>query len=264
MPRFDAAYVPRSALALYAHPDDLEFTVAGTIAKWTKAGCEANLVLITNGDAGTHDTSYTRESLARAREREQHEAARILGIREIVFLGHSDCELFATPEVRRELVREIRRFRPEVVLCADPQSYFFDDRYINHPDHRAGGEAALAATFPCAEMELLWPELGPAHKVHGVYISSTLKPNTWIDVTGTMDAKIEALSAHRSQVGDRISRELADMVRQRAADEARRSPFAPERAEDRGEAVGGSVPPRVGYAESFRVMRLVREVNPPG
>ena len=91
------------------------------------------------------------------------------------------------------LVRQIRRHRPEVVLCGDPQAYFFENRYINHPDHRAAGEAALGAAFPCSEMELLWPEEGPAHAVRAVYVSSTLSPNTGIDVTDTIDAKIAAL-----------------------------------------------------------------------
>ncbi len=160
MPRFDAEYVPRSAMAIYAHPDDIEFTVAGTVAKWARAGCEVTFVLITSGNAGTHDRKFTRKSLARVREREERESARILGVARVVFLRHGDCELVPTLALRKELVRRIRRHRPEVVLCNDPQALFFGDRYINHPDHLAAGKAALEAVFPCAEMELLWPGAG--------------------------------------------------------------------------------------------------------
>ncbi|MBI5906112.1 MAG: PIG-L family deacetylase [Deltaproteobacteria bacterium] len=218
-------------MAIYAHPDDIEFTVAGTF------------VLITSGNAGTHDRKFTRKALSRVREREERESARILGVSRIVFLRRNDCELVATVPLRKELVRRIRKFRPEVVLCNDPQALFFGDRYVNHPDHRAAGQAALEAVFPCAEMELLWPEAGAPHKVHAVYVSSTPSPNTWIDVAETIDAKIAALSVHRSQLGDR---DISPRIYGWAMDEARRAPVRK-----------GSRRPK--YAESFRVMRLVRE-----
>jgi LmbE family N-acetylglucosaminyl deacetylase len=219
MPRFDAGYVPPSAMAIYAHPDDIEFTVAGTVAKWARSGCEVTFVLITSGNAGTHDRTFTRKSLARVREREERESAR---------------------------VRRIRRHRPEVVLCNDPKALFFGDRYINHPDHLAAGKAALEAVFPCAEMELLWPEAGVPHKVHAVYVSSTPAPDTWVDVTETIDAKIAALSAHRSQMGER---DIAPLILGWAMDEARRAP----------KAARGNGTRRPKHAEAFRVMRLVRE-----
>jgi LmbE family N-acetylglucosaminyl deacetylase len=248
VPRFDADYVPRSAMAIYAHPDDIEFTVAGTVAKWTRAGCEVTFVLLTSGNAGTHDRKFTRKTLARVREREEREAARILGVARIVFLRRNDCELDSTLPLRRELVRRIRRHRPEVVLCNDPQALFFGDQYVNHPDHRAAGRAALEAVFPCAEMELLWPDAGRPHKVHAVYVSSTPAPNTWIDVTETIDAKLAALSAHRSQLGDR---DLSPRIYGWAMDAARQAP-ARKVAGKRG-----TVRPK--YAEAFRVMRLLRE-----
>ena len=248
MARFDAGYVPRSAMAIYAHPDDIEFTVAGTAAKWARAGCEVTFVLITSGNSGTHDRTFTRKSLARVREREERESARILGAARVVFLRHDDCELVPTLALRKELVRRIRRHRPEVVLCNDPQALFFGDRYINHPDHLAAGKAALEAVFPCSEMELLWPGAGPVHKVHAVYVSSTPSPDTWIDVTETMDEKIAALRAHRSQLGDR---DIAPYIVGRAMDEARRAPARKEGGKGR--------PRRPKHAEAFRVMRLVRE-----
>ena len=248
MPRFDAGYVPRSAMAIYAHPDDIEFTIAGTVAKWARAGCEVTLVLITSGNAGTHDRKFTRKSLAREREREERESARILGAARVVFLRHGDCELVPSLALRKELVRRIRRHRPEVVLCNDPQALFFGDRYINHPDHLAAGKVALEAVFPCAEMELLWPGAGLPHKVHAVYVSSAASPDTWVDVTETIDVKIAALSAHRSQLGDR---DIAPMILAWARDEARRAPAR--------KAGGKGGTPRPKHAEAFRVMKLLRE-----
>ncbi|MCL5966284.1 MAG: PIG-L family deacetylase [Deltaproteobacteria bacterium] len=243
MPTIGSSYVPKSAMAIFAHPDDADFTVAGTIAKWAKAGCEVTLVLITSGNAGTHDPKYTRDTLARTRETEQREAARILGVKDVVFLGHNDCELQPTIDVRRDLVREIRRFRPEVVICGDPQSWFFEDRYINHPDHRAAGAAALDAVSPCAEMELLWPEVGPPHKVQAVFVAMTFFPNVWIDVTDTIDTKILALRAHASQMG---GWDPAGMIREWGRREAERAGWAS------GGGTGDAS--AVRYAEGFRVV----------
>ena len=248
MPRFDADYVPRSAMAIYAHPDDIEFTVAGTLAKWARAGCDITFVLITSGNVGTHDPEMDRGKLTRLREREEREAARIQGARKVVFLRRDDCELAPTLALRKTLVRQVRRHRPEVVLCQDPQALFFGDEYVNHPDHRAAGQAALDAVFPCAEMRLLWPEAGRPHKVHAVYVSSTHSPNTWIDVTETIGTKLEALRAHRSQLGDR---DLSPRIYGWAKAEARRSPV--RKAGGKGRAR------RPRFAEAFRVIRLMRE-----
>jgi LmbE family N-acetylglucosaminyl deacetylase len=256
MPGYDGGYVPRSAMGIFAHPDDAEFTVAGTIAKWAKAGCEVTLVVITSGNAGTHDRNFTRETLARIREEEERASARTLGVKHVVFLRHDDCALQPTLEVRRELVREIRRFRPEAVICGDPQAWFYNDTYINHPDHRAAGVAALEAVFPAAEMELLWPEEGAPHRVQAVYVSSTDSPNTWIDITGTIDTKIEALKAHASQLdGWDPSVRIRDWGRSEAA-----------KAREKGERGGGGgpgdpAPPE--YAEGFRVIRLREREKPP-
>ncbi|HSL92095.1 MAG TPA: PIG-L deacetylase family protein [Candidatus Limnocylindrales bacterium] len=256
MQRYDSGYVPRSAMAIFAHPDDAGFTVAGTIARWTKAGCEATLVVLTSGNAGTHDRRYTRETLARTREEEEMAAARVLGVKNVVFLRHDDCALQPTLEVRRELVREIRRFRPEVVICGDPQAWFYNDTYINHPDHRAAGVAALEAVFPAAEMELLWPEEGLPHKVQAVYVSSTHSPNTWIDITDTIGTKIEALKAHASQLeGWDPSGRIRDWGRSEAG-----------KARDRTTSAGSANPDRSrppDYAEGFRVIRLRERERPP-
>ena len=247
MPRFDADYVPRSAMTIFAHPDDAEFLVSGTVARWTRAGCEVTFVVITSGNVGTHDAEFTRETLARTREAEQRESARVLGVKGVVFLGYDDCELLPTLDLRRRLVREIRKYRPEVLICGDPQAWFFDDRYINHPDHRAAGTAALEAVFPCAEMELLWPEEGPAHRVRAVYVCATHSPNTWIDITDTIDAKIESLRAYGTQVG---GFDTLDRVRERAAREAERAGLPTPGGAKAGDRA------RPKFAEGFRVMKL--------
>src|SRR3972149_5922919 len=200
MPNFDANYVPKSAMTIFAHPDDAEFGVSGTLAKWAKAGCAITLVICTSGNVGTHDTKYTLETLAKTREKEQKAAAKVLGVKTLVFLGHDDCQLQPTLDLRRALVREIRKHKPEVVLCGQPDGWFYGNEYINHPDHRAAGVAALEAVFPCAEMELLWPEEGPAHKVNAVYITLTEQVDVWIDITDTIDLKVESLRCHASQM----------------------------------------------------------------
>jgi LmbE family N-acetylglucosaminyl deacetylase len=249
MPRFDAEYVPKSALAIYAHPDDVEFTVAGTLARWIRGGCRVTYLLLTRGDAGSHDPKLTRERLGRIREREQRAAAKAIGADKVVFLGHHDCELVPTLALRKEIVREVRKARPKVVVCGDPRSWLFEDRYVNHPDHRAAARAAVEAVFPAAEMEVLWPSLGKAHKVAALYLSSTLEPNLFVDITATFDDKVRALMLHASQMGD-----------------VDRSPYLAERASaeaDKGRAMGaipkGAKGRAVRYAESFRVMRMVRE-----
>ncbi len=253
---FESDYVPRSAMAIFAHPDDAEFTVAGTIARWARSGCEATFVLITSGNAGTHDPSYTRETLGRRREEESREAARVLGVKNVVFLGYEDCALQPTLEVRRKLVREIRKFRPEVMICGDPQAWFYNDNYINHPDHRAAGVAALEAVFPAAEMELLWPEEGKPHKVDAVYVSSTHAPNTWIDITDTIDTKILALRAHASQIE---GWDPSGKIRKWAEDEADKAKRK-EDPDNRGRPGFRNWPK---YAEGFRVMKLREREKPP-
>ncbi len=252
----DSEEIPRSAMAIFAHPDDAEFMVAGTVAKWAEAGCEVTFVLITSGNAGTHEPGYTKETIARKREEESREAARILGVENLVFLRHDDCAVAPTIELRRELVREIRKYRPEAVICGDPQAWFFNDTYINHPDHRAAGVAAVEAVFPAAEMELLWPEEGDPHKVRTVYVASTHSPNSWVDITGTIDTKIRALRAHESQVG---GWDPSDMIRGWAEDAAKRGTWDP--APGSGGDSTRSRRPR--YAEGFRVMRLREREKPP-
>ncbi len=232
--------VPESVMGIFAHPDDAEFTVAGTVAGWTGAGCRAVYVLCTDGDVGTHDPNVTRTQLAAIRRKEQQAACRVLGVAEVVFLGYGDGMLQPTLDLRRDLVRAIRKYEPEVVICGDPTAFFYGEEYINHPDHRAAAQAALEAVFPAASMSLVFPELAEeglsAHAVKQVYIWGATEPNLRVDISETLDQKIEALRQHKSQLGDWDP--SAMLTR-----------WASENAEGHGMA----------YAESFRRMILVRD-----
>jgi LmbE family N-acetylglucosaminyl deacetylase len=177
----------------------------------------------------------TREKLAEIRRTEQRAACAMLGVSDVVFLGYNDGQLQPTLDLRRDLVRVIRQYKPEVVLTADPTRFFSGDRYINHPDHRAAGQAALDAVAPAAQMPLLWPETGDPHKVHRVYVYGNGEPNQWVDVTETIDQKIEALKKHASQMG---GRDPTERIRGRSA----------ETGKEKG----------LAYAESFRVITLVQ------
>jgi LmbE family N-acetylglucosaminyl deacetylase len=200
-------YIPERAMLIYAHPDDIEFTVAGTVARWVNKGSEVYYVVITDGNVGSHDEGMTTDRLIETRREEQRAAAKVVGAKECIFLGYHDGLLQPTLELRKELVRHIRIIKPNVVVCGDPTNFFPSENWINHPDHRAAGQAALDATFPAAEMRLLYPDLEAEgltpHKVNYVYVSNPLQdPNYYIETTETIDKKIEALRQHKSQLGD--------------------------------------------------------------
>lgn len=234
MAKFDSDWIPQSAMTIFAHPDDMEFSCGGTLAKWARAGCEITVVLCTSGNVGTHDASFTEYTLAALREVEQKNACDVLGVKHIEFLRHDDSRLVADLTLRRELVHLIRKYKPEVVFCGDPNLVFWGANRINHPDHRAAALAAVDAIFPCASMELLWPEEGPVHEVHGVYVRAFENLDTWIDISDTVELKIKALREHHSQLDHMTN--LEDMIRQRTADAGK----------DKGMA----------FAENFRVVRL--------
>jgi LmbE family N-acetylglucosaminyl deacetylase len=200
------SYIPERAMFIYAHPDDIEFSVAGTAAKWAGSGCAVFYVVITDGNVGSHEEEMTAERLIETRRAEQRAAARIAGAQECIFLGYHDGLLQPTLELRKELVRLIRKHQPNVVVCGDPTIFFPSDTYINHPDHRAAATAALDATFPAAEMRLLYPDLQAEglqpHKVNYVYISNSSQPNHYEDTSETIEIKLEALRQHKSQIGD--------------------------------------------------------------
>ena len=200
-------YIPESAMAIVAHPDDIEFSCAGTLTRWAKAGCRVCYVLCTSGDVGIADEDMTRQRAMEIREAEQRAAAEIVGATEVVFLREPDGTLQPTLELRKKLVREIRRFRPEVVICGDPTVVWAGDNYINHPDHRAAATAAVYAVFPAAGQPHVFEELGveglTAHKVRKVFCEDWVdKANTYVSIDETIDQKIAALRAHKSQMKD--------------------------------------------------------------
>lgn len=191
---------PRRALVVTPHPDDAEIGCGGTIARWVREGAEVFVLLATNGDKGTDDPSMTSERLAEIREREQEEASRALGVREVVFLGYPDGYLEDDHDFRARVVREIRRLRPEVVLTTDP----FRRNFYLHRDHRICGLVTMDACFPYARDRLHYPQheregLRP-HKVRTLLFWGSEDPDTYVDITPTIDLKIKALLCHRSQI----------------------------------------------------------------
>lgn len=221
--------VPSKAMVIIPHPDDGEISCGGTVAKWASAGCEVVFVLCTNGDKGSNDHEMTPTQLAAIREDEQRNAAKVLGVKEVVFLRHPDGELEDDREFRGELVREIRRHVPDVVFCFDPYR-----QGHAHRDHRISGQVALDAVFPYARDRMHFPEMLlefglPPHKVLILYLWGAEDPDAYVDVTGTMEAKVDALKQHVSQVGHRDVGE-----------------FVEHRARVHGEVV------KVPYAEAFR------------
>lgn len=202
------------------HPDDAEFGVAGTVARWVREGKSVIYVVCTNGNKGTGDINMKPEELAKIREQEQLCAAKVLGVREVVFLRHEDQGLEDTPEFRKEIVRLIRMYRPEVVVTADPYR-----RYVWHRDHRITGQVTLDAVFPYARDLFAYPDLlkegFQPHKVKEVLLWAPLEDiNYRLDITDTFDIKLAALRCHKSQVGDNRFLELEKRLRQRAEDMA--------------------------------------------
>ncbi|MCJ7510400.1 MAG: PIG-L family deacetylase [Dehalococcoidia bacterium] len=205
---------PAQVMVITPHPDDAEYGVAGTVARWTREGKEIIYVVCTNGDKGTSDPSMKPEELARIREQEQLAAAKLLGVREVIFLRHPDQGLEDTPEFRKEIVRLIRMYRPETVVTADPYR-----RYIWHRDHRVTGQVTLDAIFPYARDRLSYPELLDEglqpHTVREVLLWASEDLNYRSDITDTFDIKIAALRCHKSQVGQHPSLEVEKFLRQR-------------------------------------------------
>jgi LmbE family N-acetylglucosaminyl deacetylase len=206
---------PQRAMSIHAHPDDQEFTVGGTLAKWARAGCEIITVCITSGGAGSNKYTppdMTRRALVAIREEEQREAGRILGVKDTIFLGHEDGMLEPSIALRKELTRLIRRFRPEAVLTGDPGMRFYGSTYMNHPDHRVAADVALDAVFPSAGTRLIFPELLDVglepHEVHQVYIHGAERPDTYVDISDVLDVKVAALRAHKSQMGEWDPKEM--------------------------------------------------------
>jgi len=196
------------------HPDDAEYGVAGTVAHWTSDGKEVVYVVCTNGDKGTNNANMKPEDVARIREEEQMAAAKSLGVREVIFLRHPDQGLEDTPEFRKELVRLIRIYRPEIMVTANPYR-----RYVWHRDHRITGQVTLDAVFPYARDHLSYPDLIKEglypYKVREILLWASEDVNYRSDITKTFHLKLTALRCHKSQVGHIPPQELEERLRQR-------------------------------------------------
>jgi LmbE family N-acetylglucosaminyl deacetylase len=194
-------------MGIFAHPDDPEFFCGGTFAKWAAEGKHITFVLATSGDKGSGDLNMVSDQLVAIREVEERAAAARLGVKEVIFLHYPDGELKVSLNLRRQLTRMIRLKKPDTVVTNDPTARWNGTRYINHPDHRAIGDAALDAVFPTARDHLNFPELYrweglEPHKVKHVFLSGTRTPDIKIDVTDYLETKITALYEHKSQIAD--------------------------------------------------------------
>lgn len=204
-------------LVVAAHPDDPEFLAGGTIARLAREGREVAYVLVTNGNKGSGDRGVTSQQLIPIREAEQRHAARVLGVGSVVFLGYEDGELEDVRELRRDVTREIRRWRPDLVITLNPHRTY--DNFPGwHRDHRTTARVVLDCVYPLARDHLSFPELLPdyePHQVREVYMVQWAQPRLVVDVTDTMDLKLEAIRCHASQVGD--VKAFEERMRKRAA-----------------------------------------------
>lgn len=208
---------PVRVLVVAAHPDDPEFACGGTSARWAAEGKDVYYLVCTRGNKGSSDPEMISERLIRIREEEQRAAAEVIGAREVTFLDFVDGELVPTFQFREAIVREIRRVRPRIVVTHDPM-VMYTDGHINHPDHRAVGTATIDSVYPTARDRLNYPEHERAgllpHKVKEVYLWGASAPNVWVDISSSIDRKIDALRCHVSQVGN--AEQLAERMRDRA------------------------------------------------
>ncbi len=226
---------PKSALAVYAHPDDADVAAGGVLAQWASEGCHVHMVVVCDGSKGSHAALADAISLRGVRRTELTSAAELLGVESVLGLDHPDGEVTNDVVLRSELVGLIRLYRPDVVVGHDPTATFFGGVYVNHHDHRETGWALLDAVAPAAAMPLYFPERGPAHQVRHLLLSGTHDPDVVVDVSRTIDQKARAVLTHASQLGG-------------DADEIREVVYG--RAEQAGRPVG------VAYGEAFRSVQL--------
>jgi LmbE family N-acetylglucosaminyl deacetylase len=227
--------VPASVLAIYAHPDDPDVAAGGTLARWSDAGSTVHVCICAEGDKGSLDPGTDPSQLVGIRRQEVAAAGKALGVAEHHWLGYPDGELDDTGDLRSKLVALIRAVRPEAVMGPDPTAVFFGQHYVNHRDHRAVGWAVLDAVAPAAAFPHYFPEAGTAHRVGHLYLSGSLDPDAWVDISETIDAKAAAIACHTTQVGE-SGEWLRMAVRQRAEDAGRRA--------------------GVAFAEGFRLVQL--------
>ncbi len=207
------------ALVVISHPDDAEFGAAATIAALVAGGARVDYVVTTDGGKGTEDPALSSAELAATRVAEQRAAADVLGVREIVHLGYPDGYLTPSLDLRRDITRQIRRIRPDLLITQNPQRRLDHNPFIGHPDHLATGEATLASVYPAARDRLNFPELADGEglepwKVRQVLLMGVEQPNLLVDISDTIEIGLRALRCHVSQVADR--EDLEETVRERA------------------------------------------------
>jgi LmbE family N-acetylglucosaminyl deacetylase len=207
------------ALVVFAHPDDAEFGFGGTVARWAREGAEVHYVCATDGSAGSNTPGEDREFMRPIRAREMEAAAGVLGVASLTFLGFTDGELVCDLDLRRAVTREVRRQRPDVILAPDPSRMWNRTRdYVNHPDHKAAGEAALCAVMPDSPTRVQFAELldegFEPFEVPNLWLGSE-EADTYVDITDTIDLKLKALACHESQVRNMP---YEDWIRRRAAE----------------------------------------------
>ncbi|MAU09461.1 MAG: GlcNAc-PI de-N-acetylase [Anaerolineaceae bacterium] len=229
-------------VVIAAHHDDIEFGVSGSVAKWVKDGHTVTYVIITDGGSGSNVPGVVRSELTETRRVEQLAAAKAIGVEDVRFLGYHDGTLAPTMDLRRDLTRILREVKPYRVVCQDPTTVFAGDNYVNHPDHRAAGEAAIYATFPSSESRPIFPELlaegYEPHKVGELLLNLSMNPNHFVDISETIDLKMDALRCHASQIGSGEDAEKGALK------------WIRFRNKESGKEVG------VGYAEHFKLMKF--------
>lgn len=227
--------VPHRALLVTPHPDDAESGCGGTAAKWIAAGAEVYYLICTNGDKGSSDPTMESAKLAALREREQMDAAQVLGVKDVMFLYHPDGTLEDDHQLRSEVVRAIRKYRPDRVMCMDP----YRSRGHTHRDHRVSGQVAIDSVCSFAWRPSYFPEqlrdekLQP-HLVHEIFLWGSEEPDLFVDISEHIDSKVDALKKHASQINDPSGR--GERIR--------------ARSQSVGERVG------LPFAEAFRVLHF--------
>jgi LmbE family N-acetylglucosaminyl deacetylase len=222
----------KRGLVVFAHPDDAEYGCSGTVGKLCRDGKDMVYVVVTDGSKGSADPDMTPQRLISTRQEEQRAAAEVLGVKAVEFLNFPDGMLEPTLSLRKAITAAIRRHKPDLVIAQSPIRDLSLGLSVQHPDHLAAGEATFAAIYPCARDRMTFPELLAEglepHKVAELWVSGTTSADYFVDITDTLELKLDALLAHKSQVSERVRE------------------FVPDRAKKVGEAAG------VGYAEGFR------------
>ena len=223
-------------LAVGAHPDDIDIGCSGSVAKWTSDGAETYYLVLTDGSKGSENPKISNQELIKIRKAEQQKAANLLGVKKVFFLNFVDGELENTPALRKHIVKIIRQIKPTTVICWDPTLFYDESRmFVNHPDHRKSGEATMDCVYPFARNARTFPELLDEglepHVVDELLIMNFGKANYFVDITNTIDKKLEALACHKSQFSDIVK--FTEMIRKMH------------------KMAGQKAKPKVSYAEGF-------------